>query len=440
MTPAGRIPSERVRDLIKPYHVRQIESDAIDPRSLHTLEPFGRGVAVLPRAAVTGRIFFSASRAQQVREEPGGTHVILAKERFTPLDAIDMQKVSGICSLNPAAIHVVTTAQNLGIPALLNLEECGVRIDPKGCRLVNRKGKEIREGDWVTISSRFKTLYAGKAVYAPARLLRFMAGEAIELTPAERQRFERLASYYREYHRILESMNALDFESFQDLGHAIRYGQLGADPARAVDFVNQCFDLHGDRLARRLLESTLGTHLINQTAYERLTKDRRIRLLKAAVALCLEQGLSGYQAGAFVIGSLVEPNSPAAFWERFSAREVAVLINEWMLHQKYLHVLNDVGERRISRAKDIILSQGLGVLSIPRGTVAGFMPLKLSQIDLDEARRMLPETSDPQTAAVLDLLRQPYFAFFDFSDPRSLTGLRRICEREGLPLPHPNDI
>lgn len=92
MTPAGRIPSERVRDLIKPYHVRQIESDAIDPRSLHTLEPFGRGVAVLPRAAVTGRIFFSASRAQQVREEPGGTHVILAKERFTPLDAIDMQR------------------------------------------------------------------------------------------------------------------------------------------------------------------------------------------------------------------------------------------------------------------------------------------------------------------------------------------------------------
>jgi hypothetical protein len=43
-------------------------------------------------------------------------------------------------------------------------------------------------------------------------------------------------------------------------------------------------------------------------------------------------------------------------------------------------------------------------------------------------------------AILLDLLRQPYSAFFDFSDPRSLAGLRRICEREGLPLPHPDDI
>jgi hypothetical protein len=437
---AGRIPVERVRDLIKPYHVRQIESDAIDPRSLHTLEPFGRGVAVLPRSAVTGQIFFSAARAQQVREERGGTNVILVKERFTPLDAIDMQKVSGICSLSPAAIHVVTTAQNLGIPALLNLEECGIRIDPNGRTLVNSKRKEICEGDWITISSRFKTLYAGKAVYAPARLLRFMAGEAVELTPAERARFERLACCYREYHQILESVDASDFESLQDLGHAIRYGRLRADPARAVDFVNPCFDLHEGRLSRRLLESTLGTHLINKTAYERLTDDRKIRLLKTTVALCLEKGVSGYQAGAFVIGSLVEPNSPVVFWEHFCAREVAVLINEWVLHQKYLHVLDDVGERRISRAKDVILSQGLGALSIPRGAVSGFITLKLSRVDLHEVRRMLAETCDPQTASVLDLLQRPFSEFFDFSDPRSLANLRRICEINSIPLPRPDDV
>ena len=39
-----------------------------------------------------------------------------------------------------------------------------------------------REGDWVTISGRQRTLYAGRAVYAPARLLRFMAGEPVELS------------------------------------------------------------------------------------------------------------------------------------------------------------------------------------------------------------------------------------------------------------------
>jgi hypothetical protein len=35
---SGRLSAERVRELIRPYHVRQIESDAIDPRSLHGLE------------------------------------------------------------------------------------------------------------------------------------------------------------------------------------------------------------------------------------------------------------------------------------------------------------------------------------------------------------------------------------------------------------------
>ena len=58
---AGRIDADRVRELIRPYHVRQIESDAIDPRSIDTLEPFARGVAVLPRSAVTGRLSFSVA-------------------------------------------------------------------------------------------------------------------------------------------------------------------------------------------------------------------------------------------------------------------------------------------------------------------------------------------------------------------------------------------
>ena len=176
----GRIASERVRELIKPYHVRQIESDAIDPRSIQNLEPFGRGVAVLPRSVVTGRLSFSAGA-------PGGesSRVILAKERFTPQDAVDMQRVGGICSLSPAAIHVVTTAQNLGIPALLNLEEDGVRIDAARRCLVNQAGREIHDGDWVTISSRHRTLYVGRAVFAPARLLRFMAGESVDLSPGD---------------------------------------------------------------------------------------------------------------------------------------------------------------------------------------------------------------------------------------------------------------
>ena len=120
---AGRIRADRVRELIKPYHVRQIESDAIDPKSLGRPCPDSPGdCPCFPRAAVTGRVYFSADQARRAKAERPRENVILAKERFTPQDAVDLPLVSGICSLSPAAIHVVTAAQNLGIPSLLNLE------------------------------------------------------------------------------------------------------------------------------------------------------------------------------------------------------------------------------------------------------------------------------------------------------------------------------
>ena len=403
---AGRIPAGRVRELIKPYHVRQIESDAIDPRSLHALTPFGRGVAVLPRSAVSGRVYFSAKRAERAREERPGENGILVKERFTPQDAIDMQKVGGICSLSPAAIHVVTTAQNLGIPALLDLEECGVQLDSEGGRLVNREGKTIGEGDWATISSRLKTLFIGKAGYAPARLLRFMNGERVDLTPQEKPRFERLAEYYRAYRRILEDVEATAFGSLEDLGHAIRYGELRDDSVKAGEYVNRAFEFNPDGFIRRFLEATLGTHLINRTAFDHLTAERKVRLFRGVVERSLTHGLSGYEAGAFLVGCLLEPKSSPLFWARFTPSEVAFLVNEWVLYQKYLQVLDDIGERKVSRVKEFLLSRGLKKVPFFRAGAADFLSLCSSGVDLDKVRAALPADSDPQTAALIDHLRE----------------------------------
>jgi hypothetical protein len=434
----GLIPAGRVRELIQPYHVRQVESDAIDPRSLEALEPFARGVAVLPRSAVSGRVYFSAAHVRDGRDESGAP-VILVKERFTPQDAVEMQGVAGICSLSPAAIHVVTTAQNLGIPALLNLEEQGLRLDREARRLVNAEGRELREGDWVTISSRMKTLFIGRAVFAPARLLRFMAGESLPLSPPERERFEGLAEAYRAFRRITESVGAAEFKSLQDLGRAIRYGELRDRPERALDFVNRAFDLDPGGMARHLLEVSLGTHLINQTAFRLLSPERRLRLLKEAAAQGRERHLSGYEAGAFVLGCLVEPASPADFWRRLEPAESAYLLNEWVLHQKYLSVLDDVGPRKVRLARQIVRSRGLSGAPLPPGAAAEFIRLKLSGVDLDRVQAALPGDSDPGTGELLAGLKQPYSAFFDFSSPESLAGLEKICREEGLPRPDRDD-
>ncbi|MFH2042368.1 MAG: hypothetical protein ABIJ35_07595 [Acidobacteriota bacterium] len=436
----GKIGASRVRSLIKPYHVRQIESDAIDSQSLQNLRPFCTGLSVLPRSAVSGRAFFSSENVEKESKKRGADNIILIKNRFTPRDTIFMQSVKGICSMSPAAIHVVTTAQNLGIPALLNLEENAVVLDEKNRVLRNADGASIHEGDWVTISSRIKTLFLGKAVFVPARLLRFMNGEKVEMTPGEKPIFEGLALCYKDYRAILENVEASRFESLQDLGHAVRYGKLRDDPKKAEEFVNLCFDSNRKTIALRLLGTTLGTHLVNIAAFDLLPLKKQVLLLKDTMRLCEKKGLSGYGAGAFVIGSLVKPGMPCVFWESFSPAEVGRLLNEWILHQKYIHVLSDVGERRIRRAEDYILTHGLGRLAIHTGFVSEFVTLKLSEIDLSAVSKILSPAFDPQTKEMLSVLQLPWGHFFDFDNPWSLSTLKKICEAEDRPLPGPEDV
>ncbi len=439
MYESGAISEERVRKLVKPYHVRQIESDAIDPHSLRMLNPFCKGISVLPRSAVSGRIYFRDPQNEKCRGGDG-EKIVLVKERFTPEDTIEMQNVSAICSLSPAAIHVVTSAQNLGIPALLNLEESGVKLDTAKGRLINRDGLVIHEGDWVTVSSRNKTLFIGKAVFAPARLLRFMAGEKVPLSAAEKLRFENLASTYREYRRILESAEISNLESLQDLGHAVLYGRFRDDPQGAAELVRRSFDVNPKLIASRLFDVTLGTHLMNLAAYKLLSPKSQVELLKAVLKIRRQRCVAGYQAGAFVIGSFVHLGAPVSFWRRFPPGDIAVLIEEWVLYLKYLDILTTVGERKINRAKSLILSKGLGSLRIHKGLVMDFMSLKLARPDFEKVRGAISIDADPQTTEVLDLLSQPFGEFYDYSNPKSLGRLRRIVETEGLSLPGADEI
>ena len=151
--------------------------------------------------------------------------------------------------------------------------------------------------------------------------------------------------------------------------------------------------------------------------------------------LSREKGLSGYQAGAFVIGSLISTGLPVAFWENFAPDEIVILINEWVLHKKYQNLLSDVGEKQTNRAKNIILTRGLKPLGIHPGLILEFMPLKLSGVDLALVAESVPKDSAEETGAIIELLQRPYSYFFDYSQKWSLNRLRRICETAGLPLP-----
>ena len=185
---------------------------------------------------------------------------------------------------------------------------------------------------------------------------------------------------------------------------------------------------------------TLGSHQVNVTAFQCLTLNHQIDIMKAFIDVCQRKGISGYNAGSFITGSLLRELQPVAFWESFTPKEIAFLISEWVLFQKYLAVLDRVGERKLNRARDQILSNGLDDLILHEGLLTDFITLKLSRVGLAEVKKAVSPQCDSQTADIIEILRKPYSAFFDFSAPWSLGRLSEICKREHLPLPKPNDM
>ena len=67
---SGTISRQRVTELIRPYHIKQLTSDTIDQDDFNILNSFCSGVAVLPRSAVSARIYFTGDAAL-TSEEPG---------------------------------------------------------------------------------------------------------------------------------------------------------------------------------------------------------------------------------------------------------------------------------------------------------------------------------------------------------------------------------
>ena len=437
MHKAGIISRQRVTELIRPYHIKQLTSDTIDEEELQSLHCFCSGVSVLPRSAVSARVYFSGGAALTAKAQ--GEKVCLCKKTFVPTDSAVMREMDAIISLTSAAVHVVTICQSLGIPGMLSMEKSGVTLQPDGS-LINSTGQQIREGDWITISSRQRSIYQGRAKFTPGRLLRYMKGEALELDEEEKTSFASITYAFRYYQQL---NRGLEFDQSSTLSEVIRLVnfELRGEPAQAHHLVNGWFDNHENLYVEEVLKSDIGDHLGQSNVFEMLTIERKISLFQKALAKCLQDRISGYEAGAFMLGRFLCLRYPVAFWKAFRPAEIAMLVNEWVLFEKYMQVLHNVGERKVLLARKQILKNGLEEFALRAEKLTwALITLKLSGAPLKEAVQSLPEWSDPQTVNVLELLQQPYRVFYDFKACWSVRQLEKICKDENIPLPRPDDV
>jgi len=431
----GTITRRKVPELILPYHIKQMESDTIEKSSFQNLDLFSPGISIIPRSAVSAQIYFSADTA--LRAKRRGESVCLCKKSFVPSDTVVMREMNAILSLTSAAIHVVTICRSFGIPALLSLEKQGVAVLEEG-RIVNSSGAEINEGDWVTISSRRQAVFAGKAKFKPARLIRYMNGEKVKFEEGEREVFDNMAYAYRYYQQLVRGLKLDQIFTLNELVRLVNL-ELRGEKDEARKLVRAWFDTHESIYVDEILVSELGDHLNQHTVFDMLKPDQKKTFFKKALAKCRREGVSGLKAGAFMLGRFLSLPKPVSFWRAFDIIEICLLVNEWVLFEKYMQVLYEVGERKVLRAKKKILQNGLDKLHLHPGNVTCLMPLKLSGVPLDQATKSAPDCCDPQTFEVLQLLQRPYREFYDFDSTWSLKDLEDLCAANDVSIPGPDD-
>ena len=86
----------------------------------------------------------------------------------------------------------------------------------------------------------------------------------------------------------------------------------------------------------------------------------------------------------------------------------------------------------MARARELILSGGMGDLPGLAAAAVDFLSLKLGRVDLAEVARSLPPEADAQTVELVAKLQEPFRCLVDFSDERSVARFRSLCEAEGV--------
>ena len=407
----GLIEDVHVMDLIKPYHLRQIVSASIDDRSISKLQFFGHGLSVLPRTAISARLCFSIGQAREWKAK--GQNVCLCQQHFVPEDTITLNEVDAILSIMPAAIHVVTACRGYGIPAFMDLRSYGIVIHENS--LVNADGVVIKEGEMVTVSSRRQSIYRGEAAFRPARFTKYLQGAPVTLSEEEKEFFLEMKNAYQQYQSIVGEQQASYITDLGKLARLIRI-DMKDDPKKAAGIVNVWFESHPDDYIDGVLQSRMGDHNDQSRLFNLLSTTNKIKFFQLVSRTCLTRGISGLSAGSFMIGRFVSRPLPVRMWNSLSDTVVAFLLNEYVLYQKYIQVLQEVGEIKLARAHSRIETEGIDNMVLQSFDLMDFVPLLYSSHDWQLVSEHLEEIDhQDNTHLLVSMLSHPLAEIFDMN-------------------------
>ncbi|MHC4599628.1 MAG: pyruvate, phosphate dikinase, partial [Planctomycetota bacterium] len=163
----ARVPAEELGKLFAPVLHPGEKAEAVE-KGLR----IASGLPASPGGA-SGRVVFTASDAE--REAAKGEHpVVLCRIETSPEDVGGMEAAEGILTARGGMTsHAAVVARGMGVPCVSGAS--GVSIDmAKG--ILSAGGKELKEGDWISIDGFDGTVYGGKIGVEPSEIVQVLDG------------------------------------------------------------------------------------------------------------------------------------------------------------------------------------------------------------------------------------------------------------------------
>ena len=297
----------------------------------------------------------------------------------------------------------------------MDLQSHGVRMEDD--RIVNADGVAIREGDTITVSSRRQSIYIGEADYKPARFTKYLQGEQVHLAPDEEVYFSQMRHAYNHYQNIVTQGQANHITDLPSLARLIRCN-LQEQPEVASDIVNRWYEQHSVQYTLQVLESRMGDHNDQGRLFDLLSPGNKSDFLRRAQAECVPNHRSGLTAGSFMIGRFIARPLATRVWDSLSDDVVAFLLNEYVLYEKYLLVLQEVGEIKLARAHSRIETEGIDRMTLSSFDLNNFVPLLYSSHSWAAIARCLGAIDHQEnTHLLVEMLSRPVDEIFDLSQP-----------------------
>ena len=150
----GIIDKDQALLLVDPTSVNQLLHRQIDPKAKKTI--IGKGLNASPGAAC-GTIVFSAEDAE-VKAKDGP--VILLREETSPDDITGMHVAKGVITCRGGMTsHAAVVARGMGAPCITGCGEMVINFEKK---VVSFPSKELKEGDWISMSGDTGEIYDGQ--------------------------------------------------------------------------------------------------------------------------------------------------------------------------------------------------------------------------------------------------------------------------------------